>query len=79
MKYLVLLGVVLAVLWLLRQARKNARPEASTPPATAPKHEPTEIVACARCGVHLPRDQALPGARGHSYCCAAHLQESEGG
>ncbi len=77
MKYLLLLGVVLGVLWLLRQARsrKQVRPPASTqPPPVA-----TEIVACARCGVHLPRAEALEGARGLHYCSPVHQREAEGG
>jgi uncharacterized protein len=29
------------------------------------------MVACAHCGVHLPRDEALPG-RGGVFCGDAH-------
>jgi uncharacterized protein len=29
------------------------------------------MIACAHCGVHLPRDEALPG-RGGVFCGDAH-------
>jgi uncharacterized protein len=29
------------------------------------------MLACAHCGVHLPRDEALPG-RGGVFCSEAH-------
>jgi uncharacterized protein len=29
------------------------------------------MLSCAHCGVHLPRDEALPG-RGGVFCDAAH-------
>ena len=29
------------------------------------------MIACAQCGVHLPRDEALPG-RGGVFCGDAH-------
>ena len=31
-------------------------------------------VQCARCGTHLPRDEALQHD-GLSYCCQAHLEQ----
>lgn len=45
-------------------------------PADAPPREVgyQRMVACQRCGVHLPADQAL--TRGDaSYCCRDHLPE----
>lgn len=81
MKYLLLLAVVLAVLWLLRQTRHKKRSDnpASPPPPQQAPAAPTEIVACAHCGVHLPRQDALPGAQGRHYCGAAHRHEAESG
>ena len=34
------------------------------------------MLACAQCGVHLPRDEALPG-RGGVFCGEAHRSDYE--
>ena len=34
------------------------------------------MLACAQCGVHLPRDEALPG-RGGVFCGEAHRADYE--
>jgi len=70
MKLLVVI-VALAVLWLLlrglvRRAKGEGQPPHKPPPAT-----PQAMLACAHCGVHLPRDEALPG-RGGVFCGEAH-------
>ncbi|HEV7577105.1 MAG TPA: PP0621 family protein [Caldimonas sp.] len=70
MKILLFLVAVFVLLWLLRGATSRrggggARP----PPPGAPA--PQEMIACAHCGVHLPRDEALPG-RGGVFCGDAH-------
>lgn len=79
-------ALVLGVLWLLRRltgggaVKRRARSDA--PPAHAADSGATLMVVCARCGVHLPAADALPGraqpeqtddphARTY-YCCAAH-------
>jgi len=72
MKYLLILLVVLAVLWLSRSSRR-VPPPASRPPAE-PAKQP--MLACAQCGLHLPRDEALPG-RGGVFCSEAHRAEYE--
>ena len=72
MKYLVLLLVIVLVLWLAGRPRVAAprgdRSARKPPPDAAPR----PMVACAHCGVHLPRDEALPGSGGQHYCCEAH-------
>jgi len=70
MKLLVVV-VALVVLWLLlrglvRRSRGEGEPPRQTPPAA-----PQAMLACAHCGVHLPRDEALPG-RGGVFCGEAH-------
>jgi uncharacterized protein len=67
MKYLLLIVIVLAVLWLARAGRSRgaARPPSGTPP------QPQAMVACAHCGVHLPRGDAVAGAQ-DLYCSEAH-------
>lgn len=66
MKYLLLIVVVLAVLWLARAGRSRG---AERPPTGVPA--PQTMVACAHCGVHLPRGEAVAGAQG-LYCSEAH-------
>lgn len=75
-----LILAVLALFWLLRRAfagRKSADrpgPEAAVP----------ELVACAYCGVHLPRGEALDrdGAVAPAsepfYCCEEHRRLGAG-
>ena len=67
MKYLLIVLIVLAVLWLARSGRRVP------PPASRRPAEPTQqaMLACAQCGLHLPRDEALPG-RGGVFCSEGH-------
>jgi uncharacterized protein len=66
MKYLFWLLVGLVVWWAWRRSR-------STPPRPpeAASAAPQDMVACAHCGLHLPHNEAVAGARGQ-YCSAAH-------
>lgn len=76
MKYLLLIVVVVFVLWLMfgrsrRQdqvARRQAPKAGPQPPAAAP----APMLACAHCGVHLPKADALFDAAGHPYCGEPH-------
>ena len=70
MKYLVLLLIVLAGVWWLRQQRKPDQP--SNKPSG-----PQVMVPCAHCGTHVPEDDAIRGSRG-IYCSAAHRDSHEG-
>ena len=72
MKIVLFLIAVFVLLWLLRGTAGRRRDHAAAPPPSAPAaREPQAIVACAQCGVHLPRDEALPG-RGGVFCGDAH-------
>jgi len=66
MKILLFLVVVFVLLWLLRGTTSRRRRGGVRPPPA-----PQQMVACAHCGVHLPRDEALPG-RGGVFCGDAH-------
>jgi uncharacterized protein len=73
-KFIVLLVVVFLIVWLVRGARPGrSAPTSPTPPAPpAPAAAtPDTIVACAHCGLHLPKADALPG-RGGVFCGDAH-------
>lgn len=68
MKYLVLF-LVLAVVYAIW--RSQNRPSAPPPPARPPLPPPQDMVACQRCGLHLPRSEAVASGQ-HHYCCAEH-------
>ena len=76
MKFLLLLLAVFVLWWMLRGSLRRAR---RPPPAS--KHAeatdaPQAMLSCAQCGLHLPRDEALPG-RGGVFCGAAHRDAFE--
>jgi uncharacterized protein len=71
MKIFLFLVAVFLLLWLLRGGQRRRR---NPPPVDRPKSptaEPQPMLACAQCGVHLPRDEALPG-KGGVFCGDAH-------
>jgi uncharacterized protein len=74
MKIVIFLIAVVLLLWLLKRSLRRTPPPSAKPrdPAGAPK----QMLACAQCGVHLPRDEALPG-RGGVFCGEAHRAEYE--
>lgn len=66
---LILLGLaVLVVVWLVRRALRER--QGGAPPAPG---APGELVACAHCGVHLPRAEARSAAGGE-YCSEEHAR-----
>jgi uncharacterized protein len=77
MKYLLVLAIVLAVIWFLRNNRRSDEPRKSTSarPTTA---QPQDMVQCPVCSLHLPRSDALPGPDGQLYCCAEHRLRAGG-
>lgn len=74
LKFVLLIVVVLLLLWLLRGKRRRVEPPPAAPSSEHSGARP--VVACAQCGVHLPRDEALPG-RGGVFCGEAHRAEYE--
>lgn len=78
MKFLLVFAVVWIAIWFWRQGRRAELRERK-PPAASPVNtigRPQEMIACARCGLHLPATDAVQGHHG-SYCSAAHLQLAE--
>ena len=71
MKIFILLLAVVALLWLLRGARRRVPPPGKPPLAKA-----LPMATCQQCGMHLPRDEALPG-KGGVFCGEAHRAEFE--
>ena len=73
MRFLFWAVLILFLWWAWR--RYQARPprnDAPTPPQ-APSTDPTEMVRCRHCGVHLPQHDAVQGVLG-PYCGSAHRQ-----
>jgi len=70
LKVLIIAVAVALLLWLLfgRSARRGEPPRGGRNDARGGAEE---MVACAHCGVHLPRSEAL-AARSLHYCSAAH-------
>lgn len=74
MKFLLLILVVLAGIWLWRTKRlADPKLKRQQPPATA---TPLEMVRCTLCSVHIPLVDAVQGKQG-PYCCTDHLQRAE--
>jgi uncharacterized protein len=75
MKFLLLLIAVFVLFWLLRGSWRRAR---RPPPGPTPGDgtAPQTMLRCAHCGLHLPRDEALPG-RGGVFCGEPHRQAFE--
>jgi len=78
MKFLLVFAVVWIGIWVWRQGRRAELRERKAPAASRANElgPPQEMVACARCGLHLPAPDAVQGSRG-SYCSAAHLHLEE--
>jgi uncharacterized protein len=74
MKYLLVVLVVVVFVYLLLGRRPRSGAEKVQREAPPPPAEPARMLACAQCGVHLPRDDALFDSRGRGYCCEAHLR-----
>ncbi len=66
MKYLVLFLVIFLVAWKWRSSRLTDQSAAQRQRERA-SAEPTEIVQCAHCAVHIPAKDATQGQRG-VYC-----------
>lgn len=75
MKLLLLLLVLLFAVWLWRSGRQAKQPP-SRRRASPPAQAPLEMIACAQCGLHLPKADAVVGQHG-LYCSIEHRQRAE--
>jgi uncharacterized protein len=70
LRILILVAVVVGLaLWLLK-GRKPLERKADE--ARRSGKEPASMVACAHCGVHLPRPDAVLDSQGRVFCGEAH-------
>lgn len=74
MKYFIVLVVVVLVAWRWRIARTAV---AAPKPSAKSQAQPTDMVACRHCGLHLPTAESLRGQQG-MYCSPAHRHAAEG-
>lgn len=74
MKYLLLIVGLAILVFVL--GFKRGRPPASKSQPRREAEPSKDMVACAQCGLHLPRDEALPGRGGH-FCSTAHRNAYE--
>lgn len=74
MKLLIVLLAVAAGVWLWQRGRARALRDAAAPRRQA---KALPMVRCARCGTHVPGNEAVVGQHG-SYCTPLHRRESEG-
>jgi uncharacterized protein len=72
-KYLLVLLVIFVVAWRWRAARLTDQSAAQRKRAAT---EPTAMLQCAHCAVHIPAKEATQGQRG-VYCCEAHRALAE--
>jgi uncharacterized protein len=71
LRILILVAVVVGLaMWLLKGRRTGAPPARRSEGAAGT--QPAAMVACAHCGVHLPKPEATFDAEGRSYCGEAH-------
>ena len=76
-RLIIIIVVVVAVIWLVRRAIAGPRSRGAGPSAESGEQK-GELVACAQCGVNLPKSEAyaasgvLPGAGGRFFCSEEH-------
>jgi uncharacterized protein len=75
MKYLVLLLVLVVAISAMLLGRRRAKPPApgkAPPPSAKPPAAVQPMLACAHCGLNLPRSEAVFDVGGKAYCGAEH-------
>jgi uncharacterized protein len=74
-RLLVLILLVVLAVWLIRRALRASR--GSEPVRKQGSVQQQDLVSCARCGVHLPRNEARE-AGGRLYCGEEHARLGAG-
>ena len=77
MKFLLVFFIFMVLLWQWRNRHSDTDTPADRKAAGAKKPvQPTPMMACAHCGLHVTADDAIAGNQG-SYCSVAHRQLRE--
>ncbi len=78
MKFWLILGVIIALIWHWRiNRRPDVERQKRKAPATPPNAtDPQALVQCAHCHVHLGQTESVDGLRGR-YCSVAHRSLAE--
>lgn len=63
-RLIIIIAIIGMVYWLFKSYRKQL-PKQDEPPRTQ------DMVSCAYCGIHLPKNDSL-FLNNKYYCCAAH-------
>lgn len=83
-RILLLVVAVLVMIWLLRRALSGRKPGSGAGRPGQPDSPAPELVACAHCGVHLPKNEAFAGRNaddsvsGAYFCSEDHLKLGSG-
>lgn len=78
-RLILLLAAVALVWWWLSSRRKAVRTDETTHKTGAEQHTgASQMVSCARCGVHLPQSDALQDDAGVFYCGEEHRRLGPG-
>jgi uncharacterized protein len=67
MRLVVLILLIVLAVWLIRRAFRATQKSRQAPPVQG------DLIACARCGMHLPRNEARE-AGGRLYCGEEHAR-----
>ena len=68
LRLLIVFIVIALLVWLLRRAPSR--------PQSPPRVQQGQMLRCAHCGLHIPKDEAImDGAT--PYCCADHRQAGQ--
>ena len=73
MKLILFFTAIVLLLWLLRSSWRRRSDTPASPEKTT---QAQPMLACAVCGIHMPRDEMLPG-KGGVFCGDAHRAEFE--
>lgn len=73
MRFLLILGIVLLLIWQWRHWRSVRK---QNPPQNPKPGAPVDMLPCAHCGTHVPTADAVAGQRGR-YCSTEHRDRAE--
>ncbi|MDR0441253.1 MAG: hypothetical protein LBI59_09790 [Candidatus Accumulibacter sp.] len=72
MKYVLLIGLVLVILWFFRRSGSRRSRTAEMRAARRPER----MVKCSRCGIYFPESESIPDGAAY-YCCAEHRRAAQ--